>query len=255
MRLIVTRPEPDGARTAAKLRALGHAVELVPLLRIEPVRDVELGSGPFAAVLMTSANALSSIVSHERIAELRSLPVFVVGRRTAEATRAAGFPDVISADGNQRDLVRLVRARMPVPEHKALLYLAGEDRSGDLAGDLAAFGLPVRTVVVYRAAAASELPDAIRNALALGRVDGVLHFSRRTAETFLRCASAGEALRPALSVSHYCLSAQVAEPLVAAGATVLRVASRPEEAALIELVNTGVVGSGDGRINENADER
>jgi uroporphyrinogen-III synthase len=255
VRLIVTRPEPDGARTAAKLRSHGHDVELVPLLRIEPVRDVDLGAGSFAAVLMTSANALSGIVSHQRIAELRSLPVFAVGRRTAEAARAAGFSDVISADGNQRDLARLVRARMAAVEHKPLLYLAGEDRSGDLAGELAALGLPVRTVVVYRAVPASDFPDAIRNALTLGRIDGVLHFSRRTAESFLRCASAGETLRPALSVPQYCLSSQVAAPLVAAGAAAVRIASRPEEAALIELVNADVVGSGDGRINQNADER
>ena len=255
MRLIVTRPEPDGARTAAKLRACGHDVELVPLLRIEPVREADFGAGPFAAVLITSANALSAIASHQRIAELRSLPAFVVGRRTAEAAHAAGFTDVLSADGNQRDLVRLVRARIAASEHKPLLYLAGEDRSGDLGADLAALGLPVRTVVVYRAAAASEFPDAIRNALALGRFDGVLHFSRRTAESFLRCASAGEALRPALSVAHYCLSPHVAEPLVAAGAAVVRVASRPEEAALIELVNAVVVTSTNGGINERADER
>jgi uroporphyrinogen-III synthase len=255
VRLIVTRPEPDGARTATKLRALGHDVELVPLLRIEPVRDVDLGAGPFAAVLMTSANALSSITSHERIAELRLLPVFVVGRRTAETARAAGFADVTAADGNQRDLVRLVRARTAGPDKKPLLYLAGQDRSDDLGADLAALGLPVRTVVVYRAAAASAFPDGVSNALTLGRFDGVLHFSRRTAESFLRCARAGEALRPALSVAHYCLSSQVAEPLVAAGAAVVRVASRPEEAALIELVNAVVVGSGHGRINQDPDER
>jgi uroporphyrinogen-III synthase len=255
VRLIVTRPEPDGARTATKLRALGHDVELVPLLRIEPVRDVDLGAGPFAAVLMTSANGLSGVASHQRIAELRSLPVFAVGRRTAEAARTAGFPDVTSADGNQRDLVRLVRARFVAPGPKPLLYLAGEDRSGDLAGDLAALGLPVRTVVTYRAVAASEFPDAVRDALTFGRFDGVLHFSRRSAESFLRCASAGEALRPALSVTHYCLSPQVAEPLAAAGATAVRIAPRPGEAALIELVNAGVVGIGDGRINQNADER
>jgi uroporphyrinogen-III synthase len=254
VRLIVTRPEPDGARTATKLRALGHDVELVPLLRIEPVRDVDLGAGPFAAAVMTSANALSGVASHERIAELRSLPVFAVGRRTAEAARAAGFPDVISANGNQRDLVHLV-PRFVAPGPKPLLYLAGEDRSGDLAGDLAALGLPVRTVVVYRAVAASEFPYAVHNALTLGRFDGVLHFSRRSAESFLRCANAGEVLRPALSVAHYCLSSQVAEPLVAAGAAAVRIAPWPEEAALIELVNAGVVGSGDGRINQNADER
>src|SRR4051794_34173977 len=34
-RLLVARPEPDGARTAAALRAGGHEVVLAPLLRIE----------------------------------------------------------------------------------------------------------------------------------------------------------------------------------------------------------------------------
>src|SRR5438477_214680 len=84
-----TMPAPDGARTAAKLRAHGHDIELVPLLRIEPIHDADLGPGPFAALLMTSANALSGVASHARIAELRALPVFTVGRRTAEAARAA----------------------------------------------------------------------------------------------------------------------------------------------------------------------
>ena len=37
MRLLVTRPEPDGERTAQALRARGHAVVLAPLLRTEPV--------------------------------------------------------------------------------------------------------------------------------------------------------------------------------------------------------------------------
>jgi len=237
VRLLVTRPEPDGERTAAKLRALGHGVELASLIRIEPIGDAEIGVGPFAAVLMTSANALRAVASHARVAELRSLPVFVVGRRTAEATRAAGFPEVISADGNQGDLVRLVRAHVAMAhDGKPLLYLAGDDRSGDLAGELAGTGISVRTVVIYRAVAASGFSSAVRDALALGRLDGVLHFSRRTAESFVRCASAGEVLDAARRLTHYCLSHRVAEPLVAAGAGLIRIAPRPEERALIELV-------------------
>src|SRR5712675_719201 len=34
MRLLVTRPVPDGARTAAALRARGHGAQLAPLLRV-----------------------------------------------------------------------------------------------------------------------------------------------------------------------------------------------------------------------------
>jgi uroporphyrinogen-III synthase len=255
VRLLVTRPEPDGERTAAKLRACGHEVALVSLLRIESIHDAEIGSGPFAAVLMTSANAPSAMRSHERLPELRALPVFVVGRRTAEAARAAGFAKVTSADGNQRDLVRLVGTRFGGGAPKPLLYLAGEDRSGDLAVELAAIGLSVRTVVVYRAVAASGFPTGVSDALAAGQLDGVLHFSRRSAETFLRCAGTGGVLAPALKLTHYCLSAQIAEPLVAAGAVLVQVPSRPEETALIELVNAAMIASDNGRPDERADER
>jgi uroporphyrinogen-III synthase len=254
MRLLVTRPEPDGERTAAKLRACGHDVDVVSLLRIEPVRDADIGSGPFAAVLMTSANAPSAISDHKRLPELCALPLFVVGRRTADAARAAGFTEVTSADGNQRDLVHLVRARFAAVARQPLLYLAGEDRSGDLAGDLGAAGLSVHTVIVYRAVAASEFPIGVPEALASGQLDGVLHFSRRSAQSFLRCADTSGVQAPALKLSHYCLSAQVAEPLVAAGAVRVQVASRPEEAAVIELVNAAMIASDNGNTNERPDE-
>ena len=42
MRLLVTRPEPDNARTAAALRAKGHEVVLAPLLHIEAVAGADL---------------------------------------------------------------------------------------------------------------------------------------------------------------------------------------------------------------------
>ena len=63
-----------------------------------------------------------------------------------------------------------------------LLYLAGEDRSGDLPGALAAVGRSVTTVVVYRAVKADKFPPAIVASLSAGQIEGVLHFSRRSAE-------------------------------------------------------------------------
>ena len=64
MRLLVTRPEPDNERTAAELRARGHEVMLAPMLRVEPVIDADLGTGPWAAVLITSANGARAIAPH-----------------------------------------------------------------------------------------------------------------------------------------------------------------------------------------------
>lgn len=234
VRVLVTRPEPDGERTAQKLRARGCVVLLAPLLRVEIIDRADLGMGPWGGVAMTSANAARAVERHPRRTELVGLPAFTVGRRTAEAARAAGFTAVASANGGERELAGLVSA-----EYRGgniLLYLAGEDRAGDLAADVAPFGVRVKTVAVYRAVAATHLPPLVVTALAAGEIDGVLHFSRRSADVYLDCAQSAGVLDRALAPFHYCLSRMVAEPLAAAGARQIAVARTPEETALIDLV-------------------
>jgi uroporphyrinogen-III synthase len=230
VRLLVTRPEPDGERTAQNLRARGHDVVLAPLMRMEAI-DFALANEPYGAVVMTSANAARAIATHSACAKLTALPAFTVGRHTADAARAAGFAEVTSADGDKGDLTRLLGARLP-QNSRPLLYLAGEDRSGELA--LA--GVTVRTVVVYRTIAVERFPPDLAAALARGEIDGVLHFSRRSVQAYVHCASRAGALDHALAPLHFCLSRQVSEPLAAADAAGIRIASRPEEGALIDLV-------------------
>lgn len=237
MRLLVTRPAPDNERTAAKLRELGHEVDLAPLLRIEPVDNPVIGGGPWAGLVLTSANA-ARVLSHAMLrGKLLNLPIFAVGRRTAEAARAAGFPTVISADGDASDLVALIEARGAGPS--PLLYLAGEDQATDIATELATHGIGVTTVIVYRAVAATALPPATRAAILSNQINGVLHYSRRSAQAFVDCARQGGILDEALSPSHYCLSEQVAGPLREAGAKGLRIAAKPEENALLALLSSG----------------
>ena len=229
MRLVVTRPQADSERTAAALQARGHEVLVAPLMRVEPVK-AEL-SGGWGAVIITSANAPAAIAGHAACEVLFKLPVFAVGRRSAEAARQAGFTDVATAGGDVRDLVLLIAARRA--DAKApLLYLAGEDRAADLVGELAVHGIAAEMAVVYRAATA-PFPPALIAALTAGEVDAVLHFSKRSAENYLAGAAQAGVAGQALDVRHICLSAQIAEPLMGAGANRIAIAPRPDEAALI----------------------
>jgi uroporphyrinogen-III synthase len=234
VRLLVTRPEPDAERTAAALRAKGHTVTVAPLLRVETLADAELGAGPWAAILVTSANAARAIVAHKRVAELRALPVLAVGERSADAMRSAGFADVTSAEGSASDLTRLATERMKHGE--PLLYLAGADRSVDIAAGLAAQNFVVRTVVVYRAVQANTLPKATAEALK-GSIDGVLHFSRRSAKAYVNATSnAGLSETAIKKLVHFCLSVQIAEPLAEAGAAEIHIAKEGTESALLGLI-------------------
>jgi uroporphyrinogen-III synthase len=231
MRVLITRPLPEGERTAAMLRAKGHEVLLAPLMQVRPV-PAEL-AGSWAAVIITSANAMR-VLPKEKIAPLLKLPLYTVGDRSAEAARGAGFREVRSAQGNADALIRLIADRY-ANETAPHLYLAGVDRAADIEGALAGKGIKVTTVEVYRTMTTGFPPELVA-ALEQRTIDVAFHFSRRSAENFVIGAKTAGLATQALALRHLCLSAQVAEPLAAAGATDVAIASRPDEISLLALL-------------------
>ena len=141
---------------------------LAPLLRVEIVPDAELGGGPWAAVLFTSANGVRALAAHPRRGELVVLPALAVGQASAAAARSAGFTDVTSANGDGGDLARLAATRFAAAA-EPLLYLAGEERARDLGGEPAASGLQIATVVVYRTVKAAAFPQSVYGSARGGR--------------------------------------------------------------------------------------
>jgi uroporphyrinogen-III synthase len=234
MHILLTRPESQSLETVTTLRARGHGVMHVPLIRIEADTGVDLGDGPYVALAVTSANAIDAIARHPRKDMILGLLVFAVGKRTAESARMAGFQRVVSAEGDVMQLAQLILQH--VPSNSPILYLAGEYRAGDLKGSLEAKGYRVHIAEIYRAVAAKSLPAEAVQALQADSIDAVLHYSRRSAETLLRLAEAGSCLVNVLKCKHFCLSAQIAEPFVEAGAQQTLVARRPDETALLDLV-------------------
>jgi uroporphyrinogen-III synthase len=235
MRLLVTRPDPDSERTAGALRARGHSVLLSPLLRMEIV-PATWPDQNYAAVVLTSANAARAIQAHAQRGRLTLLPMFAVGPHTAEAAHEAGFSDVQCANGNKEDLAKLLSTRFGLDD-PPILYLAGEDRAGDL--ELVPSAAKVIAAIVYRMQKTQSFSAEVISALSERQIDGVLHYSRRSALAYIHCAGAAGITDRALAPAHYCLSQQVAEPLAVAGAVGIQIAPRPNETALIELVNFG----------------
>ena len=89
-------------------------------------------------------------------------------------------------------------------------------------------------MTVYRAVKATMLPPEVQTALQAGQIDGVIHFSQRSVETYLECT--GSFHQAAVAPVHYCLSERAARPLLSGGATEVVVAANPEESALLALV-------------------
>jgi uroporphyrinogen-III synthase len=243
MAVLVTRPQPDNKATAAALRARGVEVLLAPALRFEPVLLSSSLEADFAAVIVTSANALRAIAPQLKDHPLVKLPLFAVGEQTALVAQGAGFDEVISADGDARALRELVAGRfaaLPPRAVRRLLYLAAADISRDLAGELAARGLSVVTRITYRMVPIARLPRETCDAFAANQVDAVLHYSTRSAKAFLEAARAAGVEISALSIPQCCISSSVAQILREAGAARVMVAASPNEDALLRALTQSI---------------
>ena len=232
MRVLVTRDRDAAAETAAALARLGHDALLAPVIDIAPT-PASLPSGSFDALLATSRHAFTHGPDAQRWG--KRLPVFVVGRRTAEAARAAGFDDVRIGAGDGEALSTLVGLTLPRPAR--LLYLAGRDRKPTLEATLTGLGIGLKVVETYEAIPVDRWPEAVVESMRGGEVDAALHYSRRSAELALALTErlgVGDAFR---LLHHACLSADVAEPLLAAEAFAVAVAEKPDQEYLLALLS------------------
>jgi uroporphyrinogen-III synthase len=240
MAVLVTRPHPDDEATASALRDRGFEVLRAPMLRFEPVKFSDDEDAAYAAVIVTSANALRAIASQLAGSRLVKLPLFAVGEHTAAAAREAGFTQVMTAKGDASALRDLVLASVKAKQLKkasTLLYLAGADLARDLAGELGEKGFTVVTHTTYRMVPASSLPQEICDAFVANRIEAVLHYSRRSARAFLEAARSGGVEISALALPQCCISAAVAAVLRDAGATQVTAAAQADENALFEALN------------------
>ena len=163
MRLLVTRPEPDAERTAQALRAARAR-----------------GAGRAAAAHRNDRGGIRRALrcraddQRERGARCRQACAVRCAARSAgvcgwrpnrRSSACGGLHDRRSADGALADLVRLVAERVSAAAlSRCSISRARTARAISLAM-LSGLGIAVETVVIYRAVAASRLPDDVTQAL------------------------------------------------------------------------------------------
>jgi len=234
MRVLVTRPKPQASGTARRLEALGHVPLVAPMLETVALPPPPLPAA--GALAVTSRTAFDVLAGHPDLPAILGRRLYAVGDATAAAARARGFTHVASAAGDVGDLARLIAADAPAG---GVTHLAGEERAGDLAGDLARHGIAATTVALYRMAATERLPGPALDALRAGAIDAILVYSPRSAAALLAAAERDGVAAAVLATPLLTLSEAVAAPLRTAGAARLSVARRPDETALLGLLATG----------------
>jgi uroporphyrinogen-III synthase len=225
MRVLVTRPAEDSARTAEALRDAGHEPLIVPLFEIQPLaHDVPQSVDAFIA---TSANALRQA---RLTPEHYTVPVYTVGDATAAAAKGAGFGAIHTARGDSADLAVLLKGEMKPGAR--IGYLAGIPRQDDalqaLSGQFTLF-----TLETYRTVAVETVPEGISAGLASGRIDAVLHFSPRSAQVFADLIDTAGLFAQADRVLHVFISQAAEVPRFARR----KIAARPNLAAMIAALD------------------
>ena len=233
VRVLVTRPEPGASRTARRLEVLGFQPVLLPLTETRAL-PVEATIGADAvAVAVTSANAVRH-APRALIASLAELPCHAVGKRTAEACRAAGFLAVTEGPGDAEALADLIAGGVA---GKAIVYLCGRVRFQAFEQRLTAAGVDVQPIETYDTTG-MDYSDADVVARLSGRpVEAALLYSAK-ASAALVSLIARPALRQLFEKTQFLtLSARVAGPLEGIAGQAIGIASQPEEDALLALLS------------------
>jgi uroporphyrinogen-III synthase len=166
VRVIVTRPREQAAALVERLEALGHEVELCPLIAIEPTGPEEIDLSGYDWVVVTSANA-----ARELAQRMRGRPERTAAIGSATAAALPFEPDLIPRVSTQEGLL----AELPRPAGR-VLFAGAEGARRLLADELGADFVPLYQTRELRP---DDFPDgdlvvlasasAVRAYAALGR--------------------------------------------------------------------------------------
>jgi uroporphyrinogen-III synthase len=217
MKLLIIRPQPGADATAARVAAAGHQALVMPLFGVEAVAWNAPVAIEYDGLLLTSSNAVRNC--GPQLSDFAHLPVYAVGKVTAEAAQRSGLH--ISHTGNAGAEALLAELR-----DCRLLWLAGEDHT--------AITVPasvhIDTHIVYRSAI---LPVPASFTEMTMQADYVMLHSARAAAHFASLVAREGLDKAAISLA--ALSGNIA---LAAGVgwKSLRVAAEPNDAALLSCL-------------------
>lgn len=236
--VLLTRPVADSLSLARELAERYRIKTMIqPLFTITaPPGGFSLhGLAPasFQALLFTSRHAVTAFTA--AYAGWYAVPAFCIGQRTAELATAQGFTTVHSADGDAADLARLVIGQLN-PAHGPVLRLTGYDTPDPLSDSLAKAGFPVTRRRAYGVAEIPDFSGETRSALTEGSLDGVLFFSPETARRFVTLVGERNLAPACHGLVAWCISDATAASLADLSFRTIRMAARPTQAAMLQMV-------------------
>ncbi|MEP2942487.1 MAG: uroporphyrinogen-III synthase [Hyphomicrobiales bacterium] len=228
----MTRPQPDASISADRLRQLGHEVI------VSSVLNVTFSNNPLSwhrdmGLVVTSRNGIRALSTLSTDEMRTNATLFTVGDATAALAKEAKFKNIISASGAVDDLVSLIADKKPA----RTLYICGRDRKGALDTKLQKRGIPIEIAERYHADFATSLTKEAINAFEKQTIDGVLHYSARSAEAFTLLMKQQIVSYSTKQITHFCLAKAISSVLDRNIGIHAVVAERPNEQSLCDAID------------------
>ncbi|MBN7806147.1 uroporphyrinogen-III synthase [Agrobacterium rosae] len=239
MRVVVTRPQASGEKTAALLRERGHEPVLMPLT--EPVHHADVAiqalTKPLQALAVTSAEAIR-VLAGAGLTAILHMPLFSVGTASAKAARKAGFLNVTAGESDGPALAQLIADRMKSDTGYCsnLLYLAGTPRDAGFEKRLSELMVPFETVEVY------EMQPLSWNitqweGLTDKQIDVVLLYSSEAARLFFKLVTSQPVFKQWDHCKFICISKKVLSDIPPAFQHNAFASTAPREAEMFDLLD------------------
>ena len=227
--ILITRPSEHADQTARDVEALGFDALACPVLELKPRQWIEPAWDTIRALIITSRTALASFAGHNLP---KDKPVFAVGQRTAEASKAEGFSNIQGIAETSAELPALIPKALPPPG--LLLHLASEDAHTSFYQPLRDAGYTVDTLNIYKAEALAELPENARKALLARSISGILFYSPRSCTVFLKLLQHHGLNGTCQNTTAFCLSEAVDAEARAGSWKNILTAEKPTHESLME---------------------
>ena len=182
MHILFTRPLEDSEELILKFSALGHKVSHMPVIKIEKIKHEKINFIDYKAIIFTSANSLKFLDT--KLID-KKIICFCVGRATEKKALSLGFQNIVTAEGNVKNLEELILQNFNSSSGK-MLYLSGEIISNDINKNLVSQGYNVKRVINYSSKPNYQLDEKFIEKLRLSMPDVVYVYSQNSALSFLK---------------------------------------------------------------------
>ncbi len=195
-KLAVLRPEPDCHADVELLTDIGIPSCALPCLEEKRLFLPELAELNASDGIILTSKRILAMLDPDMVAHLTHLPIFCIGKATADAARQKGFIHIQCGTGTAQGLLELLRVWCVSQElsHQkearqsrklSFCWLGGQDVQLDISA-YSPYGSKIIRNICYEMIPRSSFPSAIIEELVAGKITAVMSLSARTLGAFVQ---------------------------------------------------------------------